>query len=84
MCFLKKTFAVRFSDAETATDFKERFKKSQDEMKVLLEGSDTATSQETDEATKSMSELSVKKDGEKEGDKKEEDSGKKEEGSDKA
>lgn len=68
---VEKTFAIRFSDAETATEFKDAFTKHQGEMKTLMEGSDTTTTtDETDEATKAISELSVKK--EEEGDDKKE------------
>lgn len=81
---VEKTFAVRFADAETATEFKENFSKAQEEMKKIMLGADSTSSKETDEATKSMSELSVKKDGENEGEKKEEEGDKKKEESDKA
>lgn len=66
---IEKTFAVRFSDAETATEFKEAFSKYQGEMKTLLEGGDKKSSEETDEATKALGELSVKTEEVKEGDK---------------
>lgn len=61
---VEKTFAIRFSDAETATEFKESFTKYQEEMKTLMDGADSTTAtDETDEATKAISELSVKKEG---------------------
>lgn len=68
---VEKTFAIRFSDAETATEFKESFTKYQAEMKLTLDGADSATAkeEETDDVTKAISDLSVKKEGE--GDKEE-------------
>lgn len=71
---VEKTFAIRFTDAETALEFKDAFTKYQGEMKTLMSGADTsAATDAADEATKAISELSVKKDEESSGDKTEED-----------
>ncbi len=63
---VEKTFAVKFGDAAGANEFKEKFQKGQEEMKVLMTGADAAGgSTEADEAAAAIAAVSVAPEAEK-------------------
>ncbi len=63
-CELKETtFAIRFSDVESSTEFKNAFTDAQKEMETLLSGSDASKKDSSvDAAADALSGLSVAKD----------------------
>lgn len=48
-------FAIKFNDAESATEFKDKFKSGQTEMSALLSGDDTKAGE--DDASKIADDL---------------------------
>jgi Ran-binding protein 1 len=61
---IETTFALRFSSAEIAQEFKKEFEKGQSEMSRLMAGLDeTEGKEEVDEATKAIESLAIKKEG---------------------
>jgi hypothetical protein len=64
LCFSTQTFAIRFSSAEIATEFKTAFEAGQKEMNALMAGADDATGgAEADAAADAISKVGIKSEG---------------------
>jgi Ran-binding protein 1 len=69
---VETVFALRFSDSDTAKEFKEKFEESQKEMEKLLAGADNPGADEgkaAEEASELLAGLSTSEKGEAEADK---------------